>query len=76
VPEFRLDVTDAVELGEMLVFLRRWLDGADRDVLAASFNRFVGHPDFLIVDLRLDLGRFAFLFGASDGQELLDADGT
>lgn len=32
---------DIMELDEMLDFLRQWLSGADIDLLAASFRRFV-----------------------------------
>jgi hypothetical protein len=70
-PEFHLDLTDALELGEMLVFIRRWLSGTDRDALAASFARYVGHEAYPLAELRQDLDRFAFLLGASDGEELL-----
>jgi hypothetical protein len=38
----RLDPVDAIELGEMLDFLRDWLGGTDNALLAASFRRFLG----------------------------------
>ena len=63
---FRIDVDDVAELGELCLFLRNWLAGADQDLLADSYNRFVGQPDWPVNDLKLDLERFAFLLGAID----------
>ena len=57
-----LDLTDIAELGDLLGFLRDWL-GNDRDQLAASLNRFVGHPSYNLDTLRHDLARFTFLLG-------------
>jgi hypothetical protein len=65
-----LDTSDAVELGELLVFLVGWLDGDD--CLAGSFNAFVGNGGYDIAGLRTDLSRFAFLLGGDDGELLFD----
>lgn len=62
-----LDAGDAVELGELLEFVRSWL-GCDGDCLAGSFSRFVGEGDYDINGLRTDLSRFAFLLGGNDGE--------
>jgi hypothetical protein len=73
-PDYQLETADALELGELLVFLRKWLSGADRDQLATSFTRFVGHDAYPLAELCQDLDRFAFLLGASDGEKFLGAD--
>ena len=69
-PSLSLDAVDAAELAEILQFLTGWLT-ADPG-LAASLNRFVGHPAYGVSDLRADLDRFTFLLGGSDGESLFD----
>ena len=64
-----LDAGDAVELGELLVFVSGWLD-SEGDLLAGSFRRFVGSDGYPIGGLRADLARFAFLLGGGDGEVL------
>lgn len=59
----RLDLEDAMELGELLGFLGYWLAGADCTRLAASLRRFVGVDGYDLDGLRLDLARFVFLLG-------------
>ena len=39
--EVRLDRTDAIELGQMLTFIRQWISGPDKAQLAASLHRFM-----------------------------------
>jgi hypothetical protein len=68
-----LDAGDAVELGELLEFLGRWL-ACDGDRVAASFGRFVGSVGYDIDELRADLSRFAFLLGGTDGELLFGGD--
>lgn len=68
-----LDVGDAVELGEFLEFLVRWLDSSN-DGVADSLQRFVGHGSYDIGELRMDLARFAFLVGGHDGVLLFGGD--
>ena len=70
-PQIRLDLGDAAELAELLTFLANWLSGSQKQALAGSFAAFVGHPAYDTDTLRADLHRFAFLLGASDGEELL-----
>lgn len=61
-----LDAGGAVELGELLEFLGRWLL-SDRDCLAASLSRFVNSSTGYDIDeLRADVSRFAFVLGGSD----------
>lgn len=60
-----LDAGDAWELGELLAFLRCWLD-RDGDGVAGLFGRFIGDGGYDIDELRADLSRFAFLFGSDD----------
>ena len=69
-PQITLDLGDATELAEMLTFLADWLSGSQEQALAESLAAFVGHPAYGIQDLRADLHRFAFLLGATDGEEL------
>ena len=69
-PGITLDPGDAAELAETLTFLADWLSGSQKQVLAGSFAAFVGHPAYNTEALCTDLHRFAFLLGASDGEEL------
>ena len=69
-PQITLDTSDATELAELLTFLTGWLSGSQKQALADSFAAFVGHPAYDTDTLRADLHRFAFLLGASDGEEL------
>jgi hypothetical protein len=69
-PQITLDADDAAELAEMLTFLTDWLSGGQKQALNESFATFVGHPAYDTDALRADLHRFAFLLGASDGEEL------
>ena len=69
-PQITLDTGDAAELAEMLTFLADWLSGSQKQILDESFAAFVGHPAYDTDALRADLHRFAFLLGASDGEEL------
>ena len=69
-PQIRLDLGDAAELAEMLTFLTNWLSGSQKQILAGSFAALIGHPAYNTGTLCADLHRFAFLLGASDGEEL------
>jgi hypothetical protein len=69
-PGITLDPGDAAELAETLTFLAGWLTGSQNQTLAGSLAAFAGHPAYNTEALRADLHRFAFLLGASDGQEL------
>ncbi len=69
-PEITLDLGDAAELAEMLTFLADWLSGSQKQALAGSLAAFAGHPAYDTGALCADLHRFAFLLGASDGDEL------
>jgi len=69
-PQITLDTVDAAELAETLTFLASWLTGTQKQILADSFAAFVGHPAYDTSSLCADLHRFAFLLGASDGEEL------
>jgi hypothetical protein len=69
-PHVTLDLGDAAELAEMLAFLADWLTGSQQQTLAGSLAAFVGHPAYNTEALCADLHRFAFLLGASDGEEL------
>ena len=66
-PQIRLDHGDATELAGLLTFLTDWLT-ADPDTLDASLTRYVALPAYGLNQLQLDLHRFAFLLGGSDGE--------
>jgi len=70
-PQITLDTGDAAELAEMLAFLASWLPGSQKPALDESLAAYVGHPAYNTGTLCTDLHRFAFLLGASDGEELL-----
>jgi hypothetical protein len=69
-PGVTLDLSDAAELAETLTFLADWLSGSQKQTLAGSLTAFVGHPAYNAGTLCADLHRFAFLLGASDGEDL------
>jgi hypothetical protein len=69
-PGITLDPVDAAELAETLVLLTEWLSGSQKKALADSCAAFIGHPAYNTGALCADLHRFAFLLGASDGEEL------
>jgi hypothetical protein len=69
VPITSLDSADAAELAELLQFIADWL-ASDPARLAASLLAFVGHPAYGTPQLHDDVHRFAFLLGATDGEEL------
>ena len=69
-PAITLDPVDAAEIAETLTFLTEWLSGSQKQALADSFAAFVGHPAYNTGTLCADLHRFAFLLGASNGEEL------
>lgn len=60
-----LDAGDAVELGELLEFLGRWLF-CEGDGLADSLARVVGVVGYDVEELRADVLRFAFLVGGEE----------
>jgi hypothetical protein len=70
-----LDMTDAMELEQMLDFLARWMK-SDHDYLAPSLARFLGvevksmGPD----SLAGDCSRFRFLLGATEGEGVFIPD--
>ena len=66
-PAIPLDVSDAIELAEMLQFLDDWLESA-RAILTASLARFVGGQAYGPDPLRDDFARFRFLLGITDGE--------
>ena len=69
-PAITLDLSDAADIAETLTLLTQWLSGSHKQALADSFTDFIGHPAYSTATLCTDLHRFAFLLGASDGEEL------
>lgn len=68
-PAIRLDIADAIELTELLQFVKEWLTTDDK--AKASFARFVGSPGYDAADLCADIERLSFLLGGNDGEHLL-----
>jgi hypothetical protein len=74
-PNMPLDVSDAIELAELLQFLAGWMK-SDRDYLAPSLARYLGidvegqGPE----SLADDFNRFRFLLGATDGEGVFTQD--
>jgi hypothetical protein len=66
-PAIPLDVSDAIELAEMLQFLDDWLE-SDRATLTAPLARFVGSQAYDPDSMRDDFTRFRFLLGITDGE--------
>jgi hypothetical protein len=64
-PKVHLELDEAMELGEILELLERWLKGAEEE-LAPSFAAFLGAPGYGLSELRVDLRRFAFLLGVAE----------
>ena len=60
----------------MLTFLASWLSGSQKQDLGQSLAAYVGHPAYTTEVLCADLHRFAFLLGASDGEELFGEPAT
>ena len=69
-PGITLDLSDAAELAETLTLLTDWLSVSQEHALAESFAAFIGHPAYNTGTLCTDLHRYAFLLGASDGEDL------
>ena len=69
-PDINLELSDAVELAELLTFLADWLSGSQRQTLADNLTAFVGHPGYHVDQLAADLHRFVFLLGLSDSDQL------
>ncbi|MFI9509024.1 hypothetical protein [Nocardia sp. NPDC052566] len=67
-PRIQIAVEDAIELAELLGFLRDWLD--TDPTAAAALNHFGGSVS-TAADMRTDLERFAFLLGGNDGEHYL-----
>ena len=68
-----IEAGDAVQLGELLDFLGRWLIRNDES-LASSLSRFVGGAGYDITELRADLFRFAILLDGTEGELLFGGD--
>jgi hypothetical protein len=69
-PDVNLELSDAVELAELLTFLTDWLSGGQQQTLNHSLATFIGHPSCNANTLAADLHRFVFLLGLSDGEQL------
>lgn len=67
------DADEAVELGELLEFVGRWL-ADDGECLAESLGRFVGIGGYDISELRADLSRFAVLLDGDEAAALVEGD--
>jgi hypothetical protein len=65
----RLATEDAVELAELLQFVKDWITADDQ--AKVSFAGFVGTSGYDAADLSSDIDRFIFLLGGDDGEHLL-----
>ena len=68
--EIRLQLSDGIELAELLTFLADWFTSSQRHALADSLTAYVGHEAYDVDQLHADLHRFVFLLGLSDGEQL------
>jgi hypothetical protein len=68
-PTIRLDTADAIELTELLQFVKEWLI-SDNEA-KASFAQFVGSPGYDAAGRCTGIERFSFLLGGNDGEHLL-----
>ena len=69
-PDVNLELSDAVELAELLTFLADWLSGSQQQTLTDSLTAFIGHPACDVENLAADLHRFVLLLGLNDGEQL------
>lgn len=65
----RLATEDAVELAELLQFIKDWITTDDQT--KASLAGFVGTAGYDAADLGTDIDRFVFLLGGNNGEHLL-----
>jgi len=70
-PDINLELSDAVELTELLTFLADWIFGSQHQTLPDSLTAFVGHRGYQVDELAANLHRFVFLLGLSGGEQLL-----
>ena len=70
-PTMNLDLTDAIELAELLQFLRDW-HNTDHDHLNTSLQTFVGHHAYNLDQLGTTLDRYTFLLRGNDGEPLFN----
>jgi hypothetical protein len=68
-PPIRLDTADAIELTELLQFVKERLTTDNK--AKASFAQFVGSPGYDAADLCTGIERLIFLLGGNDGENLL-----
>jgi hypothetical protein len=69
-PDINLDLSDAIELAELLTFLADWISSSQHQTLTDSLIAFVGHRGYDVDELAAHLHRFVFLLGQSDGEQV------
>ena len=69
-PDINLDLSDAIELAELLIFLADWISSSQHQTLTNSLTAFVGHRGYHVDELAATLHRFVFLLGLNDGEQL------
>ena len=72
--DFRLDFTEARELGTDAHLHLQWITGPYQPQLAASLHWFMGVDGYDLTELSTDLARFAFRLGEDDGEPLFGTD--
>jgi hypothetical protein len=65
-----IELSDAVELAELLTFLADWFTSNQQPTLADSLTAYIGHDALGVDALAVDLHRFVFLLGLNDGEQL------
>jgi hypothetical protein len=71
-PKIRLDLSDAVELAELLTLHAGWHTSSQQHALADSLTAHLGHDAYSVDELHTDLHRHVFLLGFNDGEQLFE----
>jgi hypothetical protein len=69
-PDINLDLSDAIELAELLTFLADWISSSQHQTLTDTLTAFIGHHGYDLDELAANLHRFVFLLGLSDSEQL------
>lgn len=71
--EVRLAAVDAIELFELLQLVNDWI--SVDPIARRRLSRFIDNPAWTPDDFCIDLDRFVFLVGGSDGEHFLHNNG-
>jgi hypothetical protein len=73
-PDVTIELSDAVELAELLTFLADWFTSNQRQTLADILSAHVGHDALGSDELAADLHRFVFLLGLRRTHTMINTD--